>query len=127
MWWKIYFFLIVLLLLAGSFGILQYSPLTFADIISILLEITTVVGLYTYIYKKNMGTSRFWQIIFILYATVTFITLIDIYALPKNFIEQSLPFLKSNVPQEDSTVLFTIFLYLPIQYALFQLGFKKKK
>ncbi len=126
MWWKIYFWSVAILIVIGSFSILEYAPIAPIDIISIILEDAMLVGIFAYVYKRHILDKQYWKIIFYVIMSFLVIGLLEIYALPKDFIANLFPFLKSNIPLESEYALFGMILYIPAYYALYQLAFNKK-
>jgi len=126
MWWKIYFWIIALLLIIGSFAILEFVPLAFMDMVSLVLEFATLLGIFAYAYKKQVLDKRYWKTLFYINIALTIIGLLELYALPKNFLSDMFPFLQTKIPLDDGSILFATLLYGPAYYALYLLGFSKK-
>jgi len=128
MWWKIYFWVILVLTVVGMFGLLQNAPLAFIDVIDLVWSIFLLIGIYAYVYKKKIFSADAWKGIFYISILFLIISFLDLYILPKGFMEDTLPFLKSNIPSDDSnSILFAWVLLLPAVYVVYQLGFNKSK
>lgn len=127
MWWKIYFWALLILLIIGSFAILQYAPLTVMDVMGLISEVLLFVGLFSFVFKKSFLNPSFWKILFWVYILFFTLNLLELFVFPEGFSEKYLSFLSSNIPSKPEDVLFAIILYIPALYAVYQLGQGKKK
>ncbi|MBI2595406.1 hypothetical protein HYW46_01570 [Candidatus Daviesbacteria bacterium] len=130
MWWKIYFWALLILTMVAFIGsVPPLTSLTFADWRGVAESILIVIGAYAYVIKKEVFRSQIWKILF-WYLTI-FWSLDLLYHL---FLGQSLDFLQvlfknssevSNSTSGDFGVLASIILGLPALYAIYKLGYKK--
>lgn len=131
MWWKIYFWLIaaittigVIALFFGFEGI-TISSLSIGDWISVVFEISLLVGTYTYTFKKKIWSAQAWKAIFWIYIVLLVLSLIDIF-IAGGKIEEALPFLKSSISRSTDDVLWGMIYVLPALYAIYKLGHDNK-
>lgn len=126
MWWKVYFGFIVFIVTLGIFGLLQFAPLAPIDFVNLIAELLLITALFLYVFKKSLFSSKFWRIYFWIFMTLITISLVEIFFLPKGYLENIFPFLKSNLSIENHDTIIGILLYLPAYYALYQLGKMKE-
>lgn len=126
MWWKIYFWFFTVFTIIGLFSLLQYSPLAIGDIVVVILNIVLIVGLYAFVFKKYIFSPRIWKIIFWIIIIFLVETFLELYVLPKDFVNNYLSFLKSNMPFSESDALLGWLISLPILYAIYKLSTKDK-
>ena len=65
--WKIYFFFITLLSIAG-FTVLYFDPnFSAVEIFSIIIGVPATIGLFGYTFRKKILNPKFWNIFFFCY------------------------------------------------------------
>lgn len=120
--WKIYFWAYTILTVIGLFAYTQYAPLLFGDMLSLILGVLMLVGLYTFTFGKSVFSPQVWAIIF--WAHIIFIveSILEIYVLPKDISNTYLFMFKSVIPVSANEILFGWLITLPGIYALYQIG-----
>lgn len=123
MWWKLYFWIITILIVLSLFVGIDFSKSTFMDWAGLLVSIPSLVGLFIYAYNKNKFLSvKIWQIVFWLTIFMDSIGLI----LASTHVKEVLPlFLMpqvTNYTNPTEAIIGTI-LELPVLYVLYQLSF----
>ncbi len=120
MWWKIYFWIITILILIGVFsGELTVSYNAF-DWVGIVLSIPSLVGLFAFVYKKPISTGQLWKVIF--WLTIVLDAYYLFYA--STPVKDIIPiFLRPSATSSNAIeALIGVVLELPILYALYQLA-----
>ncbi len=130
MWWKIYFWIILILTVIGFIGSVPLlTSLTFADWRGVAESVLIVIGAYAYVFKKEVFRNQVWKILF--WYLIIFWSLDLLYHL---FLGQSLDFLQvlfknsSEVTSSiggDFGVLASVVLGLPAVYAIYKLAYRK--
>lgn len=130
MWWKIYFWIILLI----SFGTYLYIASTnspkMGDLIELVIAVVSIIGLYSYVYKKATFNKSFWKIFFWVFLLSGIFFAFYQYTPLNNLIPYTEVFTTFN---EDMTTLiqdlmFTILfspLIFPNFYAIYKLGNNK--
>ncbi len=126
-WWKTYFWVNFVILILGLFGLIENAPLKFIDLFGLGLNIVLLFGLYSFVFGKKLFSASIWNITFWIATVLNIEALLEIYVLPKPFIDQYLWFLKSSIAISPSWILFGILFMLPNLYAIYQLGQEKQK
>lgn len=62
--WKIYFVIMLLLILLGLFGLLLIEGKGFAEVISLFLLIPAIVGFFGYVFSKKILVRKIWLVNF---------------------------------------------------------------
>lgn len=124
MWWKIYFWVYLIISIAGIFALLQLSPLSIADILGLLLSILLLLAIHTYVFKKNILQAGHWKILFWIVIFLFVEEMLELFVLPKDFVANLIPILKSNIPLSAGERLFSWVFSLPGVYAIYKLGQK---
>lgn len=62
--WKIYFWILLLLLLLSYAAIFTGAP-SIWDVFDIIISLAAITGLFAYAYKKKVLTAKFWSITFL--------------------------------------------------------------
>ncbi len=65
--WKIYFWLVAAFLYLSQEATLA-GGVTLTDFLAILVEVTALVGLFAYVYRRRLATPRFWRGWVVLYS-----------------------------------------------------------
>lgn len=130
MWWKIYFWVLLILTIIGFISIGHFlTSLTFADWRGVAESVLIVIGAYAYVFKKEVFRSQVWKILF--WYLIIFWSLDLLYHL---FLGQSLDFLQvlfknssevSGAIGGDFGVLASIIFGLPALYAIYKLAYRK--
>jgi len=124
MWWKIYFWIYLILSVVGIFALLQHTPLGLVDILGLLLSIVLLLAIYAYAFKKNILQVSYWKILFWIVIFLFVEEMLELFVLPKDFISNLIPFLKNNVPLNAGERLFSSLFSLPNVYVIYKLGQK---
>ncbi|EGQ20297.1 hypothetical protein HMPREF9372_3554 [Sporosarcina newyorkensis 2681] len=117
MLWKIYFWIMLVLLIASMFLENEYGLVgTVLEIVSMIISIISTVGFYGYVYEKQFFPHFFWKVIFI-------IALIDVIvtAIYYGFKETSA------LGELIFVTIFTFIVMYPLLLGLYRYGFKKQK
>ena len=124
MWWKIYFWIYLIISVISVFALLEYAPFGLADILGLLLNIVVLLAIYAYVFKKNVLQAGHWKILFWIVIFFFVEEMLELFVLPKDFVANLIPFLKSNVPLSTGERLFSWLVSLPGVYAIYKLGQK---
>lgn len=125
MWWKIYFWIYLILNVIGVFALLQYAPFGIVDVIGISLSIILQLAAYAYVFKKNVLKINHWKILFLIVLFLFVEEMLELFVLPKDFVVNFAPFLKSNILANPGERLFSWLISLPAVYAIYKLGQKQ--
>lgn len=128
--WKIYFWIIATLMGLGYFFILMSEPtLTPRDILQLGGEILIMIGLYSYVFKKETFPQVFWKYFFWIWIVIdTIIAFIYRYTeLRDNPVMQLLYKSSESFDASIFAYLFGLILYIPALYALYRLAYPLKK
>lgn len=126
MLWKIYSWGFIILTLIGMIVIVKDAPLVFADTLGAILNILLMIGVFVFAYNKKFLTNQVWKIIFWISIIFLIEGFLEVYILPKDFINNYLSFLQSKVVQSPTDVIFSWILGLPAIYAIYKMAFEKK-
>ncbi|RDU37883.1 hypothetical protein DRW41_08695 [Neobacillus piezotolerans] len=117
MLWKIYFWIMVVLLIVSMFLKNEYGLAgTVIHIVSLMINVINTVGLYGYVYKKQFYLQSFWKIIFI-------ISVIDV-------IVTTLYYRFKEASSQEELIfgaIFTFIVLYPHLLGLYRYGFQKQK
>ncbi|RJP45765.1 MAG: hypothetical protein C4584_02800 [Armatimonadetes bacterium] len=127
MWWKIYFWILLILSVVGLFGLLSGPRFAFADIVGFIFNIVVLVGLYAYIYKKNIWHPLIWKVAFWIWVVFSVEMFLELYILSEDFINKYLFVFKSNLSYSEFEVLLSWLLAAPAIYVLYILSKKKSR
>ena len=128
MWLKIYFW-IYFILSAIGFGYMIKSPSLYSGggIAGVVFTSIFMIGLFCYVYKKRLFSNRFWKVIFWILVFFFIECILEVYIIPKDFIDIYLPFFKSILSTNSSGTVISWLANTPILYFIFQLSIEKKK
>ncbi len=129
--WKIYFWVVVGFLVLNIYFFASLD-IGFSKLIQLIFTFLVVLGLYSYVFKKHLLPNSVWKYLLYLYLTIISIRLLY-SVLP---LDTLLPLPKqteSNLPQFHANYwianlmgeLFTLFVTLPIPFALYRLADEK--
>lgn len=131
MHWKFYFIINILLLLFSIWSViffglnntnLSYNPI---DYLFLFFSIITLIGLYTYIFKKKILVTVFWKVIFIIEILLVAYGVINgLLTSPKELLPYNLQSLQVILATVGLSILGVLW-DLPKIYALYKLGFPK--
>lgn len=116
MLWKIYFWIMLLLLIVSLFLENEYGwGETVLRIVNTIIAIINTVGFYGYVYKKQFYSQSFWKIIFI-------VTVIDavVSLLYYGFQDAEL-----GIGGNIFVAVLTFIIMYPLLLGLYRYGFKK--
>jgi len=117
MLWKIYFWIMLVLLIVSIFLENSYGLVgTVIGIVSMIISIISTVGFYGYVYKKQFFSQSFWKIIFIISVIDVIVTTIY-YGLKDTSGQGELIFI----------TIFTFIVMYPLLLGLYRYGFQKQK
>lgn len=123
MWWKLYFWFVVILLTSALIGVLlpnESIKFTLLDWVLLFLSIPSLVGLFAFAYKKQMLNQKAWGYVFWLTISIDAVSLFLYSIQQSDFIPALLK------PGTGSSLIESIinFLFeLPVLFALYQLAF----
>lgn len=124
MLWKIYFWAYTILTLIGLIFVYgRKSSWAFVDFLDVLSSVIIVFAVYSYVYKKEMFTQKFWDISLKLMIVSTILEIL--YKFTNFNLLSSL--LESREVTNGQDVLIGLIISLPALYALQQLGRLTKK
>jgi len=123
--WKIYLLFYSILFISGILSDLdRISNFNISAIFRNISYTISLMGLYSYVFKKNFLSYSTWKILF----WISIITFIIVLILPNSLdqlkqIEQlkNIPFYKVII-----ALLFTLLVITPAYFALFKLAYPKK-
>ena len=124
MWWKIYFWIYLIVSVISLFALLQYAPFGLFEILGLLLSVVLLLAIYAYVFKKNILQTSHWKILFWIVIFLFVEEMLELFVLPKDFVANFAPFLKSNIPLNAGERLFSWLVSLPGVYAIYKLGQK---
>lgn len=124
MWLKIYFWIYLIFSIFGIFAFLQFTPFSLVDILGLLLSIVLLLAIYSYVFKKNILQAGHWKILFWVVIFLFVEEILEFFVLPKDFLTNLVPFLKSNFPLNAGERLFSWLFSIPGVYAIYKLGQK---
>lgn len=125
MLWKIYFWAYLVINVFGIFALLKFSPLGLIDIIGVLLSVVLFLGLYSYVFKKKILDGKTWKILFWVVIFLLAEEILEIYVLPKDFLQNAFPILKSSLPIDKGESLFSWLISVPAVYSMYKLSSQK--
>lgn len=126
MWWKVYFWINLILTIIGlvsTFGLLSSQSLKLGDWLILLLSIVTLIALYSYAFNKQTFSSNLWKTYFWVAVILILISIISPYTPLKDVLSS---FLSNNFyePKYAISQIFGIIVQLPAYYVVYQLGYK---
>ncbi len=119
MWWKIYFWALLVLSLLGLPMLLQYFPFGLYDYISIALNVVLILVMYAYLFRPKILKKKQWKLVFYVLVFVFLEELAELYLLPKHFVTN---LLGSTIPLTELEVWVSLLLGLPTVYAVYKLS-----
>jgi hypothetical protein len=126
MWWKVYFWVNAIFLILAALGYFSYTSLKIADLIEVSALTLIMIGLYSYVFKKPVFSTNFWQKF--LWLSVA-LTLFDLLNFSLNLESNPLinQLLISQTMEGDfispGTYLFSLIISIPAIYAIYKLGY----
>ena len=126
--WKVYFWIYALLSIIGS--LMAYGNvglINLASIYELAMSISLILGLYCYVFNKNILTHTFWKFIFwyVIIIDTTYRVLYN-FTIFKPYLEFNLPaILKSQMPTlyiDFSTFILGLFISLPVYIGVYRLS-----
>jgi len=118
MWWKIYFWIILILTVISLLVLPQYFPLGPYDIISVLISVILLLGTYTFVCRKKI-LQKYWKPIYWILVFFFIEELLEIYIFPKDLVTN---LLQSNIPLNPTERVLSLLLSLPALYAIYKLS-----
>lgn len=122
MLWKLYFWIFTILSIIGLFALLPNAPFGIVDFIGLVLNFVLILAMYAYVYQKTFLSKKQWKIIFWLMIFFLVEELAELYFLPKDFVANLFPFLKSTITFNPGERLFSWLISLPGVYAAYKLS-----
>lgn len=127
MGWKVYYWVFLLLSAVSVFTVLpQLSTFNIPGYEGLIELAVLNVGLYSYVFRKKLLSASHWRIIFWV-ITAVWVGGALYYSNAIPLLTPYLAFLEINPPQQYSEVVASILLSAPALYAIYSLGFFKKK
>lgn len=129
MWWKIYFWLYLLLtIITLVFVYGQLKTWTLVDVFWIVGLIIATLGIYSYVFKKQVLSFEFWKYFF----WISAILLVVEVAYKFTPLEETYPFLSTliygSTPKEvgdEPWFIISALLGLPALYAFYKISYHK--
>lgn len=126
-WWKIYFWVSLVLSAIGLVGVYGQQPVwSFGAWLEVITSIVGLIGLFAFIYHKSIFSRTFWRVFFWIMAVSWVFSLIyiftpleEIFVLPK--------WLESQSITSETEFLLGILMGLPMVYAIYRLGQRDHK
>lgn len=124
MWWKIYFWILLALSVIGSVGALdKISFFNLAEWRGIIENILVIIGVYSFVFKKNIIASKHWSLIF-WYLVIAW-SLDVIHSFGISFGQLDIIFKMTVIDGGFLTVVSSILLTIPGLYAIYKLSLQK--
>ena len=124
MWWKIYFWIYLVLTALGLISLVsQISILSLGDWLSTINNVILVFGAYVYIFNKQNFSS--WKNVLLVNFILFAIFMIDYFLFSENLLGSIHHSFKSGLEVSQGEVLFGVIPSLPVIYANFKLIAKK--
>ena len=126
--WKVYFWIYALLSITGflvAYG--NVGLINLASIYELAMSISLILGLYCYVFNKNIFSPAFWKFIFwyVIIIDTTYRVLYN-FTIFKPYLEFNLPaILKSQMPTlyiDFSTFILGLFISLPAYIGVYRLS-----
>jgi len=118
MLWKIYFWIMLVLLIVSIFLENEYGwGETVLRIVSTIIAIINTVGFYGYVYNKQFYLRSFWKIIFI-------VTVIDVIV---SILYYGFQDAELGTEGNIFVAVFTFIIMFPLLLGLYRYGFQKQK
>ncbi len=126
--WKIYFCVYLTLFLLGLLAVIFSPNLTAGDVLSLLLEIALISGVYSYAFQKDLASITFWKIIFVLGVVSVIWNCLTLFTDYTRQIAERVPLLQSGLSGEikPHVLAVTIVLVVTNVYAVYKISFGKK-
>ncbi len=127
MLWKIYFWILFVILILALIRSIQYE-IAFIDFVSMILMVFLLIATYSYSFKKSALSPSAWAVVLIMFIATSIIEFVAILAYPSLY--DANPLLKSKIvpTPTSSDYWFGILILLPSIYACYQLSsFATKK
>ncbi|MEX0616754.1 MAG: hypothetical protein WD231_03020 [Candidatus Woykebacteria bacterium] len=122
MFWKIYAWIYVLVILAGSLLLVPtIGSWNLASWEGAIESILLAIGVFVFAYKKELFNRKIWKFIFIIILAI-WIGDIVFYTTKLSY----LGFLETSIPASTSEALFSILFSVPALVAIYKMGFTKK-
>lgn len=125
MWWKIYFWIYLILSIIGIFGYMGLQSWNFMAWIEVIFSILGLIAVWSYVFKKPIFTTNFWKAfiwinvgILVFSLIYSYTSLEDLYPMPS--------WLMSPYPMDGPMFLFSLVLGGPMLYAIYKLGYPTK-
>lgn len=139
MWWRIYFWIILLINIFFSFDYLRHQNWNLRDFLYFLSFIIYPLGIYSFVFRKKIFSKLFWKFFFWISIFDTITYLIYVYSPLKNNQLLKLLFYSNIYPDTQilvenklvcliCTSVLAIFLlfFVPEYYAIYRLGYPKR-
>ena len=122
MWWRTYFWTVVLISAFGIvFGYGSQPIWTSADWMDVLISVISLLGLYSYVFKKPLFPIDFWKYFFVFTVAVSALYLLYFFT-PLQYAITLPIFMQSQTLNSGQMVLLDIVISLPIYYALYKVS-----
>jgi hypothetical protein len=125
MWWKIYFW--VMLVLSAIGIIFVYGQLEVWDLAALIEIVTSVIGLlglYSVAYQKQLFSISFWKVFFWFVVASWVFNIVYVYTpLEQMFVIPE--WFSSKAVSTGTDMLFGMVFSLPLLYAVYKLAYKK--
>lgn len=120
MWWKVYFWIYLVLMVIGLFA-LTGSSLKPIEIFSVAFELLGLFAVYSYVFHKQTLNQKAWQIIFWIQVVLFIYSFLALYGLLDSLVE-NFEFLQGSVEISKGSQLFALLFELPALYAMYLLS-----
>lgn len=127
MWWKIYFWTYFVVTVLGVIVFLSDLSITSIDLIGLYLNIVPRVGIFAYVFKKNIFPVKVWKILFWILVILIIEGFLSVYILPKDFLSKFIPFIQSDYRVDLFSYLLPQIIVLPALYAVYKLSSSKRQ
>lgn len=131
MWWKIYFWAVLIINLILYFYIASANSPKIGDLIGLIIAVISLIGLFAYTYKKAIFSKSFWKRFFWVFLLSEIIYFIYSYTPLENLIPlRELTTVLGNgnetaLIQDLMIIILLSPLFFPHYYAIYKLGDKK--
>lgn len=124
MWWKVYFWIIAFLFVSSILFYGSYPVWTLRDWIEVISTPLALIGLYSFVYKKQMLQRSFWFYFF--WISVALVMFDALYFYSPYFPVHPY-FLHTDMQELRAAFMPSLLLVLPLYYALYRLSYPEQK
>lgn len=125
MWWKVYFWVMLVLTIFGTILVFQkYSPLKIIDLFNLAIGGAIVFSIYSVAYSKKIWPAKNWKVLF--WIAIAWYALDFLLGL--NLLDSSqFEFLQGRITPSNNLIaqIIDLIFIAPALWATYKLGYKK--